>query len=150
MKLNIIFLVFLMLPAFLLGQENPAQPDTIEITFDEKSPSEFLPYKVPPIRAKEGDWIKLNGKEDHGLIYFIPQSNLLFADSSESLGLVIGRTHFLVLSLSARETIKLKIDENANQGVGPDGKRYPFVIYDKGEWTEGDSSPVIIIEPGVD
>ncbi len=28
------------------------------------------------------------------------------------------------------------------------GKRYSYVVYYKGEWAEGHSSPVIIIKPG--
>jgi hypothetical protein len=141
-------ILFLILPAYLLGEEKEKLPDSVAVILDYKSPKEYLPFSIPPTEASEGGYIKFEAPRVHGLTFIIPKADTLFADDLESVGFIIGRTKFLILYLNASELKWLRIADDANQGVGISGKRYPFVVYYRGEWAEGHSSPVIIIKPG--
>lgn len=148
MKLIIIFFSILILPAFLLGQEKGEEPDTVVVEPDTTSSTIYLPLILPLTQAQEGDLLLFKAPKSHGLTYIIPKADTLFADDMASIGIIIRRTKFLIISLEAGQSRLLKIDDEANQGVGKNGKRYFFAVYDKGIWGEGKSSPVIIIKPG--
>ena len=143
-----VLVVLLILPTFLLGQDNGSIPDSVTVILDYKNPKGYLPFSIRNTEAHEGDWVKFEAPRTHGLTFIIPKADTLFADDLESIGFVVGRTKFLILPLKAAELKWLEIADDANQGVGPAGKRYSYVVYYKGEWAEGHSSPVIIIKPG--
>jgi len=143
-----IMILFLILPAWLLGQEKESLPDSATVVFDFKNPKGYLPFSIPITVVRDGGYIKFETPNTHGLTFIIPKADTLFADDLESIGFVVGRTKFLILSLDSSEVKWLKIADNASQGAGPEGKRYSYVVYYRGEWAEGQSSPAIIIKPG--
>ena len=143
-----VLVVLLILPTFLLGQDKKGIPDTVAVYLDSDKPAGKLPFSIRKTELLEGGWLKLEAPRSHGLTFIIPKADTLFADDLESIGFVVGRTKFLIISLKSAELKYLRIADDANQGVGPDGKRYSYVVYYKGEWVEGESSPVIIIKPG--
>jgi hypothetical protein len=113
------------------------------------STKEYIQIRMQTVIAKEGDWLKFESPRIHGLTFIIPKADTLFSDDLAATGLVIGRTKFLIFHLNAAEVKYLQVAYDANAGVGLKGKRYHYVVYYKGEWAEGNSSPSIIIEPGV-
>jgi hypothetical protein len=149
MKSITMILILLIMPTLLLSQEKGSAPDTVVIKPDFDNPTDYLPFSMPTKNAKEGDWLRFEAPRTHGLTYIIPKADTLFADKMESIGFVIGRTKFLILHLKASAVKYLQVAHDANAGVGPKGKRYSYVVYYAGEWAEGNSSPAIIIEPGV-
>ena len=148
MRLINVLVVLLILPTFLPGQDSGSLPDSVTVILDYKNPKGYLPFSIRTTVVREGDWVKFEAPRTHGLTFIIPKADTLFADELESIGFVVGRTKFLILSLKAAELKYLRIADDANQAVGPNGKRYSYVVYYKGEWAEGQSSPVIIIKPG--
>jgi hypothetical protein len=103
---------------------------------------------MPPKEAKEGGFLLFKAPKEHPLTYIIPKADTLFADHLESIGLVVGRTKFLIIPLEAGRSKKLKVNYNANPRKDIDGKIYYYAVYWKGQWAEGQSSPMIIIKPG--
>jgi len=148
MKIFIIFVFVLFLPLLLLGQEKDSIPDTVNIEPDYKSPTEDLPFSMPRKIAKEGGFLKFNAPKEHPLTYIIPKADTLFADQLESIGLVVGREKFLIIHLEAGKSKILKVNHNANPEKDENGKIYYYAVYWKGQWAEGQSSPMIIIKPG--
>ena len=141
----IVFLVFLFLPALLLGQEKDSIPDTVSIEPDLNNPTENIPFSMPRKEAKEGGFLQFKAPKEHPLIYLIPKADTLFADQHESIGLVVGHTKFLIFSLEAGKSKILQVNHNANPKKDINGKIYHYAVYWKGQWAEGQSSPIIIL-----
>ena len=149
MKFITLILMLLILSNFVFAQEKGSAPDTVSVDAVIDSTKEDILIRLPTVIAKEGDWLKFESPRIHGLTFIIPKADTLFADDLASIGFVIGQTKFLIFHLNPAEVRYLQVAYNANAGTGPTGKRYYYVVYYKGKWVEDNSSPSIIIEPGV-
>jgi len=148
MKCITIFFIILLLPTFLLGQDPPPSVDTLEVTPLYKKPNECICFTIPKVKIKNGEMIRFKATEKPGFTFIIPKADSLFAGKRDYYD--IGGTKFLIFFLEKGETKEYQINENANPYEDGKEKEYRYAIYWNGLWPEGESSPVIIIEPEVE
>ena len=131
----------------------PPVEDTVKVIlkYDKEKPLESQ-YRILKVNVKQKGKLRfINDTNETSVTFIIPNADLLFKDFKGYYAFSIENITYLVITVGKNGKSKvMKIHDDANQGAGKVGKRYPYSAYcpDVGEMAEGESSPVIIIKPG--